>query len=172
MRRAFAVALTAAAFLTQSHVVSAAVSLGPNFDPKGEVHMASLMQSDPVTTTASFNTGFAAIPGLTMPITIPRGKIADVKILFTGEMNSADAGFVSAVVDGSPAPPGVVQAFWGVHGGATSQSASFSAFLTEGDHFIQMQWGGLGGQQFMSLRSMIVIVNLRRTVGQQVRPNS
>ena len=161
MKRVFAVLLGAASLLTQGHVASAGVPLGPDFAPKGEVRMASRTASDPITTTASFNTGFVPIPGFTMPISIPHGKIADVKVLFTGEMNSADAEYVSAVVDGFQASPGVVQAFWGIGGGATSQAANFDAFLGEGDHTIQMQWGGLGGQQFMSLRSMIVVVNLR-----------
>jgi hypothetical protein len=162
MRRAFAIALTAAALLTKTHAASAASNLGPFFDPAGEVRTAALAASDPITTTASFSTGFVPIPGLTLPITIPHGKVADVKIFFTGEMNSGDAEYVSAVVDGFPAFPGVVQAGWNFGGGATSQAANFTAFLGEGDHTIQMQWGGLGHQQFMSLRSMTVIVNVHR----------
>jgi len=165
MRRGFAIALTVASLLTQSHHASAVVSLGPDFPPPGQVQIASLTASDPITTTASFRTGFVAIPGLTMPISIPRGKLADIKILFTGEMNSADAEFVSAVVDGFQAPPGVVQAFWAFEGGgATSQAANYSLTIGSGDHTIEMQWGGLGGQQFMSNRSMTVIVNLRRLI--------
>lgn len=161
MSRAFAVAFTAALLLVQARTAPAAVPLGPDFAPKGEVRIATLTASNPVTTNATFNTGFVPIPGLGVPITIPRGKRADVAILFTGEMNSADAAFVSAVVDGVAASPGPVQAFWGLNGGAASQAANFAAQLGEGTHSIQMQWGGLGGQQFVSLRSMIVIVNLR-----------
>jgi hypothetical protein len=144
----------------------AGLNLGPFFPPKGEVRMRSIAASDPVTTTASFNTGFVPIPGFgVIPITIPRGFVADVEILFSGEMNSADAQYVSAVVDGTPTPPGIVQAFWGVHGGATSQSANFTAFLTEGNHTLEMQWGGLGGQQFMSARSLTLILSVHHTSG-------
>jgi hypothetical protein len=162
MRRAFAIALTAAALLTRIHPASAATNLGPAFDPAGEVRTAAVTASDPITTTASFNTGFVPIPGLAVPITIPHGKVADVKILFTGEMNSGDAEYVSAVVDGFQASPGVVQAGWNFGGGATSQAANFATVLGEGSHTIEMQWGGLGHQQFMSMRSMTVIVNVRR----------
>jgi hypothetical protein len=124
--------------------------------------MAALTAIDPVTTTARASTGLVPLPGLGLPITIPRGKVADVSIFFAGTMNSADAVFVSAAVDGSPAAPGVVQAFFATGGGAASHSAIFNAFVGEGSHTIQMQWGGLGGQQFMSRRSMTVVVNLRR----------
>jgi hypothetical protein len=162
MRSALAVAIGAAWLLTQSHLAAAAVPLGPDFPPKGEVRIASLTANNPVTTTATSNAGLVPLPGLGLPISIPRGKVADVTILFAGTMNSADATFVSAVVDGVPAAPGVVQAFFGVGAGAASQAAHFTTFLFEGDHTIEMRWGGLGGQQFMSRRSMTVIVNLRR----------
>lgn len=162
MRTSLALAVLAPLLLTHGGPAAAATPLGPSFAPKGEVRLATLTASNPVTTNATFNTGFVPIPGLGVPITIPRGKVADVTVLFTGEINSADATFVSAVVDGAPASPGVVQAFWGVGGGATSQAANFTTVLGEGTHSIQMQWGGLGGQQFVSLRSMVVIVNLRR----------
>ena len=167
MRRAVAIALAAASLLTQSHLASAAPSpLGPAFPNKGDVYMTTVAASNPITTTASFATGFAPIPGFGIPITIPKGRIADVQILFTGEMNSANAEYVAAVIDGSPTAPGIVQAFWAFPGGgATSQAANFTAFLTAGDHTLQMQWGGLGGQQFMSLRNMLVIVNLRHVTG-------
>lgn len=163
MRSAFAVAVGVAWLLTQSHLASAAVPLGPNFPPKGEVRIAALTADNPINTTATQNTGLAPVPGLELPISIPRGKVADVTILFTGVMNSADALLVSAVVDGFSAAPGVLQAFFVTGGGAASQGANFSTFLGEGDHTIQMRWGGVGGQQFMRNRSMTVIVNLRRS---------
>jgi hypothetical protein len=162
MRRAFAIALTAAALLTKSHLASASTNLGPFFDPAGEVRTAVVTASDPINTTASFSTGFVPIPGLSIPITIPHGKVADVKILFSGEMNSGDAEYVTAVVDGFQTSPGIVQAGWNFGGGATSQGANFATVIGEGNHTIEMQWGGLGHQQFMSMRSMTVIVNVRR----------
>ncbi|HZR84296.1 MAG TPA: hypothetical protein VFD92_24575 [Candidatus Binatia bacterium] len=165
MRKSFAVALTVVSMLTQSGLASAAIQLGPAFTPKGEVRMTSVAANNPITTTASFSTGFVGIPDMIIPVTIPRGFIADVQIFFTGEMNSADAQYVAALVDGFPTSPGIVQAFWGVHGGATSQAANFAAFLTAGDHTIQMEWGGLGGQQFMSARQLTVILSVRRTIG-------
>jgi hypothetical protein len=162
MRSAFAVAMTAAWLLTQSHLAWAAVPLGPDFPPKGEVRIATLTADNPINTTATQNTGLAPVPGLALPISIPRGKVADVTILFTGVVNSPDALLVSAVVDGFSAAPGVVQAFFATGGGATSQGVNFETFLFEGDHTIEMRWGGVGGQQFMRNRSMTVIVNLRR----------
>jgi hypothetical protein len=37
--------------------------------------------------------------------------------------------------------------------------------LGAGTHTIKMQWAGLSGQQFMSARSMTVILNLRNSLG-------
>ena len=162
MNRIFAAAFAFALALTQGRFAAASTPLGPDFAPKGEVRIATRTASDPINTTASFASGFVAVPGMTIPVTVPNGKVADVTILFTGEMNSPDAEYVSAVIDGGALSPGAVQAFWKNNGGATSQAATFTGIVPAGNHFIQMQWGGLGGQQFMSLRTMTVLLNLRR----------
>jgi hypothetical protein len=80
-------------------------------------------------------------------------------------MNSPSALYVQAVVDGSVANPGLVQAFWDQQGGATTQGFNFrGSTLGAGAHTIKMQWAGLSGQQFMSARSMTVLLNLRSAV--------
>jgi hypothetical protein len=133
--------------------------------PSGQARFAYASANNPINTTATFTTGFVDVPNLATSITVPAGQVADVLILFSGEMNSPSALYVQAVVDGQVAQPGLVQAFWDQAGGATTQGFNFrGSVLGAGTHTIKMQWAGLSGQQFMSARSMTVILNLRSAI--------
>ena len=136
-----------------------AQALGPLFAPKGQVRFAYAFDTNAINTSS---TTFVDVPSLAATVTIPKRKVADVLILFSGEMNSPSALYVQAAVDGIAADPGAgVQAFWGVGGGATSQSFNFHSVIGQGTHTITMQWAGLSGSQFMNMRSMTIILNLR-----------
>lgn len=150
--------LSLGAILGFSHI-SHAQDLGPQFAPKGQVRLAYTAAVNPINTTA---TSFVDLPNLAATVTIPKGKVADVVVLFSGMMNSPSALYVRSVIGAAEASPGPFQAFWGVNGGATTQSANFSGFLGEGTHTIKMQWRGLSGQQFMSIRNMTILLNLRK----------
>lgn len=139
--------------------ISHALDLGPLVAPKGQVRFAYASATNPINTTA---TSFVDLPNLAATVTVPKGKVADVLILFSGEMNSPSALYIQAVIDAFATTPGPVQAFWGVGGGATAQGFNFYGVIGEGTHTIKMQWRGLSGQQFMSVRSMTILLNLRK----------
>jgi len=146
-------------------VVSLSHGAGAQVLLQGQVRLAYAFGNNPINTTATFTSGFVDVPNLATSVTIPAGHVADVLILFSGEMNSPSALYVQAVVDGGVASPGLVQAFWDTAGGATTQSFNFrGSTLGAGTHAIKMQWAGLSGQQFMSARSMTVMLNLRSAV--------
>lgn len=130
--------------------------------PAGQVRMAAVSAFDAINTTS---TTFIDVPGLSTTFKVAAGKHADVVIQFSGEMNSPSALYMRAIVDGAAANPNNAgsgpQMFWGVGGGATSQTFNFYQFgLGAGSHTVKMQWDGLSGSQFMSYRSMVVLVNI------------
>lgn len=141
---------------------AAAVAFGyvtSGFQPKGTMRVAAVSATNAINTTV---TSFTDVPNLNTTVIVPDGKVADIVIEFSGVVNSPDALYVRAMVDSNVASPGPVQAFYGVGGGATTQGFNFYRFtVPAGSHRIAIQWDGLGGQQFMSYRSMVVFANIR-----------
>ena len=144
------------------YVASAAQILPLGLQPAGTVRVGAVSAFDPINTSS---TSFVDLPGLTNSFSIPAGKHGDLIIQFSGEVNSPSALYVRALVDGSVADPNNAgngpQVFWGLGGGATTQGFNFYKFaVAAGAHTVKMQWAGLSGSQFMSYRSMIVVVNI------------
>ena len=167
MKRKHWIAVAVAAMLLATFAagyIASAADFGPGkLQPAGSVRVAAVSAFDAINTTS---TSFVDLPGLATGIKVPAGKLADVIIQFSGSMNSPSALYVRALVDTAVANPNNLgngpQMFWGVGGGATAQAFNFYTFgVGPGSHIVKMQWEGLSGQQFMSYRSMIVMVNIR-----------
>jgi hypothetical protein len=127
--------------------------------PQGQARIAYQFQGDPITTHSR---DFVDVPGLALFVTVPDGKVADVLILFSALMNTGDALYVQALVDGIAARPGSVLVLSKTSTGiAQSQGYNFSSFVSSGSHIVKMQWAGLGDQQYMLQRSMALILNVR-----------
>ena len=144
------------------YVASAAQILPLGLQPAGSVRVGAVSAFNAINTSS---TSFVDLPGLATTFTIPAGKHGDVIIQFSGEVNSPSALYVRTVVDSSIADPNNAgngpQVFWATSGGATTQGFNFYKFgLAAGSHTVKMQWEGLSGSQFMSYRSMIVLVNI------------
>lgn len=141
-------------------IAAVAFSFVPSdLQPKGAMRMAVASASNVINTTS---TSFVEVPSLSTNILVPDGKVADVVIEFSGQVNSPDALYVRALVDTTQASPGPVQVFYNTGGGATTQGFNFYRLgVPSGSHRISIQWRGLGGQQYMRYRSMIVLVNIR-----------
>ncbi len=144
------------------YAASAAQLLPLGLQPSGTVRVGAVSAFNAINTSS---TSFVDLPGLATSFSIPTGKHGDVIIQFSGEVNSPSALYVRTVVDGSVADPNNAgngpQVFWGVNGGATTQGFNFYKFgLVAGSHTVKLQWRGLSGSQFMSYRSMIVLVNI------------
>lgn len=151
--------LVAVAFMLG--LVASAYGLGPEtLQPAGKMRVAAVSATNAINTTS---TSWVDVPNLSTFITVPDGKVADVVIEFSAMVNSPDAQSVRARIDRSVASPGPVQVFYTPGNvGASSHGFNFYKFaIGPGTHTVKMQWSGLGGQQFMSYRSMILFVNLR-----------
>ena len=132
-----------------------------DFQPKGQVRITEVSATNANNTTS---TSFVNIPNLSTTVTVPAGKVADLVIQFSGMVNSPDAVSSRALVDTTVALPGPTQLYYGQGVNLGASSLGFNYYLNgvgPGVHRIAIQWSGLGGQQFISYRSMIVIANIR-----------
>lgn len=140
---------------------AAALSFVPgDFLAPGQVRITEVSATSVKNTTSS---SFVTIPGLATNVTVPPGKTADLVIQFSGEVNSPDALATQALVDSTVALPGATQIYYGAGVNLGASAHGFNYYLNgvgSGVHRIAIQWHGLGGQQFISMRSMIVIANI------------
>lgn len=144
---------------------SVAGSIPQSFAGAGSTRYA-MKSRGPLDTTTTQSTTFVDISGLKMAIVIPGGKRADLIIDFSGEVNSCDAMYVRAAVDGAAASPEYTQLQYrlGQNLGADSHSFTFFAkSVGSGTHTVAMQWHGLSAcdHQFMAARSMVITANIR-----------
>ncbi len=141
-------------------IAAVALAAPDTLQPAGKMRVAMQSGSNAVNMTS---TSYQNIPNLATNVTVPGGKVADLVIQFCGVMNSPDALYVRAQFDASNvSPSGDVQAFYDTSGGATSQCFTwYKLGVGSGLHVVEMQWKGLGGQQFMSQRSLVVWANIR-----------
>ena len=155
------VATVTAAVLLAGYAVAEAVA--PTFvSPPGTTRYAMVAKGplDPIATTSST---FVDITGLSVIIGIPSGKHAELIITFSGEVNTCDAMYVRATVDGAAAKPAETQLQWNFSGGADSHSFTFyKKDVGPGSHTVAMQWRGLStcDHQFMDARSMVITANI------------
>ena len=142
---------------------AAAGAVAPTFvSPAGTTRYAMVARGplDGIVTTSSI---FVDITGLSVIIGIPSGKHAELIVTFSGEVNTCDAMYVRATVDGAAAAPAYTQLQWAFGGGADSHSFTFfKKDVGPGSHTVAMQWRGLStcDHQFMDARSMIVTANI------------
>jgi len=155
-----AVVTVAAAVFLAGYAVAGAVA--PTFVSPGTTRYAMVARGplDGISTTSST---FVDITGLSVIIGIPSGKHAELIVTFSGEVNTCDAMYVRATVDGAAAVPGYAQLQVAEGGGADSHSFTFyKTAVGPGPHTVAMQWRGLStcDHQFMAARSMIVTANI------------
>ena len=143
---AVAASITPASFVSSGTTRYAMVSKGP-------------AAADNAMTTS---TTFVGMPGMSTNINVPSGKTAELIVTFSGMVNTCDAMYVRAVVDGSAASPSYTQFQWNFSGGADSHAFTFFKSVKGGSHTVAIQWHGLSScpQQFVSARSMIVTANI------------
>ena len=164
MRTRFRVGLPVVSVIAAVFVAGYAVaaSIAPSFVSPGSTRYA-MVSVGPTSTTATTSATFVDITGLTTVVNIPSGKTAELIINFSGEVNTCDAMYVRATVDGASAAPAYTQLQWNFNGGADSHSFTFyDKGVGAGSHRVAMQWHGLTtcAQQFMAARSMIVTANI------------
>jgi hypothetical protein len=68
-------------------VLSRAHGAGAQVLLQGEVRLAYAFGNNPINTTATVSSGFVDVPNLVTSVTIPAGHVADVLILFSGEID-------------------------------------------------------------------------------------
>lgn len=156
-----AVVIAITAVITSAATVFAVGAIPADFLPKGEVRVLEVSAANAKNTTS---TSFVNVPGLSANVIVPSGKVADLIIEFSGMVNSPDALSTRALVDSTVALPGPTQVYYGQGINLGASTHGFNYYLNgvnPGVHRVVIQWSGLGGQQFISYRSMIVIANLR-----------
>ena len=120
---------------------AAATTIQPAlFLTSGTTRYATAVGEDPQTTTS---TTFVNIPNLSTTITIGAGKVADLMIDFSGELNGCSAILVRAVVDGVTTTPSSAQVFWPLAGlGAASHGFTFiKKAVKSGTHTVAVPVG-------------------------------
>jgi hypothetical protein len=140
----------------------AAQFVHPNLVPAGTTRYGFAGAMDAQTTTS---TTFVNIPNLSQPFMVPSGKVADLSVQFSGELNGCSAISVRALLDGSTVfAPGEVQVFWPFAGsGAASHGFTFfKVAVPAGSHTVVLQWHELTNcnQAFISLRSLVLTANI------------
>lgn len=156
-----AIALTVLLTLGIAYVAFGAIT---DFQPQGSYRVTAVSATNSINTTS---TTFVDVPGLVTRVTIPTGKVGDLVIEFSGEVNAADGVFARAQVDGANAlPNGVspVQLFSSININTGSSTHGFNWYkfgVGAGLHKVAIQWKGLGGSEFMSNRSMVVLASIR-----------
>lgn len=143
-------------------VATAAFGFAPaDFQPKGAMYVTAVSATNAINTSS---TSYVDVPGLSTRVTIPAGKVGDLVIQLSAEVNSPDGLYARARVDGSNATPGQAQLYNGINVNKGSSTHGFNYYMFNvgaGLHEIKIQWKGLGGSQFMSNRSMVVFANIR-----------
>ena len=153
------VAVVAAVFVA-GYAVAASV-VPASFVTAGTTRYA-MVAVNPSSTTTTTSASFVDMPGMSTSISVPAGRVAEVMIDFSGMVNTCDAMYVRAVIDGSAASPAYTQFQWNFNGGADSHAFTFVKTVKAGPHTVKMQWHGLTScsQQFIAARSMIVTANI------------
>lgn len=105
------------------------------------------------------------IPNLSTSFTVPAGKTADIVIIFSGTVATGQAAFVRPLIDGvSTEPQGLTQIAFSNTGTDGASSHGFTFYkknVSAGNHLVRMQWAGSQGEQLMTSRSMVVLVNVK-----------
>lgn len=154
-----AVSVVAAVFVA-GYALAGAVAPA-SFVSAGTTRYAMVSRGPLQTATTSSST-YVDIPGMATTISVPANKTAELIITFSGMVNTCDAMYVRAVVDGSAALPSETQFQWNFKGGADSHAFTFYTTVKAGSHRVKIQWHGLStcAQQFIASRSMIVTANI------------
>jgi hypothetical protein len=140
-----------------------AATINPAFSPAGVTRYAMVQQGPTVTATTT-STTFVNMPGMSVAVSIPSGKTADLIVTFSAQVNSCLAMLVRATVDGSAALPSSTQFFWQA-GNTGADSRAFTFFqhnVGAGSHTVRIQWAGVTScaNEFVAARSMIVTANI------------
>ena len=137
-----------------------AANVQANYVTAGTTRYAMVAAQDAQTSTS---TSFVSIPGLSTTVTVPSGKVADLIIDFSGEVNSCSAMSVRAVVDSTASSPTSAQIFWPTGGGAQAEAFTFFAkAVKSGTHTVAIQWSEITAcsQMFISSRTMVITSNV------------
>ncbi len=162
MHKGIRVSLVAVAVISAVFAAGFAVAatVSPSFVNSGTTRYAMVSAEDAITTQS---TSFVDVPGLSSVVHIPSGKVADLIIDFSGEINTCDGTLGRATIDGAAASPSSTQLMWNLNGGAESHAFTFYARgVGSGSHTVTIQWAGVSScnHQFMSARSMIITANI------------
>ncbi len=140
----------------------AATALGA-FVSKGTTRyaFASVNSSSPVTTTSST---FVDLPGMSVSVSIPADKTADLFITFSAELNGCGPIDARAIVDTSAsiAAPGAALLFSHTGGSAEAHGFTWMRTVGTGAHTVKIQWLSGGGcdHAFAGVRSLMVTANV------------
>jgi len=164
MRTRFRVGLALVSVVVALSVAGYAVaaSIASDFVGSGSTRYA-MVAMGPETSTTTTSIDFVDIADMSVVVGIPSNKMADLIITFSAEVNTCDAMFVRATIDGTAAAPSYTQFQWNFSGGADSHSFTFfQKGIGSGSHTVAMQWHGLSTcvWQFMAARSLIVTANI------------
>ena len=122
---------------------------------------ASVDVSSPATTSSS---SFVNLPGMSVSVTIPAGKTADLFVTFNAELNGCGPINVRAIVDSSAtiAAPGAALLFSHTGGSAEAHGFTWMRTAGAGTHSVTIQWlsGGGCSQAFAGVRSLWVTANV------------
>jgi hypothetical protein len=143
-------------------VTATAMGIGPfGFRPAGDTRYAfkSVDVSSPATTTSST---YVDMTGMTVSLTTPADKKADLFITFNAELNGCNGLYVRAVVDSNVAAPGQALLFSHAGGSAEAHGFTWSRSVGPGAHTVRIQWLVLTGcsQGFAGVRTLFVIANI------------
>ena len=122
---------------------------------------ASVNVSSPATTTSS---SFVDLPGMSVSVSIPANKTAELFITFSSELNGCGAIYVRAIVGSSAniAAPGAALLFSHTGGSAEAHGFTWMRSVGTGSHTVKIQWQNVGGctQDFAGVRSLFVTANV------------
>jgi hypothetical protein len=155
--RLLVVALAAVASLA-----IAATALGA-FVSKGTTRyaFASVNVSSPTTSTSN---SFVDMSGMSVSVSIPADKTAELFITFSAELNGCNGIYVRAIVDSTAniAAPGAALLFSHTGGSAEAHSFTWMRSVGTGAHTVKIQWQDLTGcsQAFAGVRSLLVTANI------------
>lgn len=125
--------------------------------------VVAVSATNPVRTTADPQNP-VDIPNLSTSFTVPAGKTADIVIMFSGSVTPGLATFVRPLIDGAEIQPnGLTQINFSstITGGSSHGFNFYKKNVGPGNHLVRMQWAGANGEQLMTSRSMIVLVNVK-----------
>jgi hypothetical protein len=122
---------------------------------------ASANVSSPTTTASS---SFVDMSGMSVSVSIPSGKAADLFITFSSELNGCGPVNVRAIVDTSAniAAPGAALLFSHTGGSAEAHAFTWMRTVGTGSHTVKIQWLSGGGcdHAFAGVRSLFVTANV------------